>query len=269
MENKPCEDIRYGIVGADDAAPLAHLMMQERISLAGRVDPFLYRAFIQDGLDGRGPHIMVVKACGRIVGWSIGVIDSRRYWISFLGRHPATAIKVLACLFLQRYRNHKDASTLGRKSVASSGGHGEAVPTLQCFRFRRVGRFFLPTGIMHELMPVCARAKLTVAVRPRSDLERLPLADYDNWGKDGRHTARLIDTTVLPSFRGSGLGGNLQVHHLRALRKRGIRKAEAYVRVHKSGWLQFNARSGFRVAAQKANSVLIVIDLDQSHGNSE
>ena len=131
MENKPCMDIQYGIVGADDAAPLAHLMMQERISLAGRVDPVLYRAFLEDALGGRGPHIMVVKVCGRIVGWSIGVIDSRHYWISFLGRHPATGIKVLAGLFLQRYRNHKDASTLGRKSVASSGGHGEAVPTLQ------------------------------------------------------------------------------------------------------------------------------------------
>jgi len=222
MENKPCKDIQYGIVGADDAAPLAYLMMQERISLAGRVDPVLYRPFLEDALAERGPHIMVVKACGRIVGWSIGVIDSRRYWISFLGRHPATAIKVLAGLFLQRYRNHK-----------------------------------------------AARANLTGLARPRSDLERLPLADYDNWGKDGRHTARLIDTTVLPSFRGAGLGGNLQVHHLRVLRKLGIRKAEAYVRVDKSGWLQFNARSGFKVATHKANSVLIVIDLDQSHGNTD
>ena len=78
--------------------------------MAGRVDPALYRAFIEDALRGRGPHIMVVKAWGRIVGWSIGVIHSRRYWISFLARHPAAGIKIFAGLFLQKYRHRKERS---------------------------------------------------------------------------------------------------------------------------------------------------------------
>ena len=93
------------------------------------------------------------------------------------------------------------------------------------------------------------------------------MAECNNWGKDGSHTARLIDTTVLPSFRGAGLGGKLQYHHLRELRKLGILRAEAYVRADKSGWLHFNARSGFKVAGKKAHSVLIVNDLEESRGD--
>ncbi len=219
MKPDPGEGIQYGVISAGDSAPLAELLMRERISLAGRVDPALYRGFIEDALRGRGPHIMVVKAWGRIVGWSIAVIDSRRYWISLLRRQPAAGVKILACLFLQKYRNRKERS--GRLAGAEWRG---------------------------------------------LDPESLPMAEYDNWGKDGSHTARLIDTTILPSFRGAGLGGKLQDHHLRELRKLGIRRTEAYVRADKSGWLHFNARSGFKVAGKNANSVLIVNDLEESRG---
>jgi GNAT superfamily N-acetyltransferase len=221
MKNNPCKDIQYGPVSVGDAGPLVQLLVQERISLAGRVDLALCRAFIEDALGGRGPHIMVVKARGRIVGWSIGVINSRRYWISFLARHPAVGIKIPFSWLLQKYLNHREA-----------------------------------------------KAELRVAKKRESDLEGLPAAQYDHWGKNRRHTARLIDTTVLPSFRGTGLGGTLQYHHLRELRKLGIRTAEAYVRVSKSGWLQFNARSGFKVAGRKGHSVLIANDLEHSLGSS-
>ncbi len=111
MTDTGVEEIEYCPLRADDGAQAAQLLMQERISVASRMDPALYRAFIADALAGRGPHIMVVKACGRIVGWSIGVIDSRRYWISFLVKHPACGIKILAGLFLQKYRHHKETST--------------------------------------------------------------------------------------------------------------------------------------------------------------
>ncbi len=96
----------------------------------------------------------------------------------------------------------------------------------------------------------------------------LPAAEPNHWGRGGRTTARLIDTTVLPAFRGSGLGGRLQHHHLKELRRLGILRAEAYVRAEKTGWLLFNARSGFKVASHKADSVLIAIDLEESFGDS-
>ncbi len=220
MKGDPYEELQYGPVTAGDGALLAQLLLHERISLAGCVDPALYRAFIEDALHGRGPHIMLVRARGRIVGWSIGVIDSRGYWLSFLREHPATGIRILAGLCLQKYRNRKE-----RKGKS--------------------------TGIEQN----------------GPELESLPTAGYDHWGRDGSHTARLVDTTILPAFRGAGLGGRLQYHHLRELRKLGIRRAEAYVRADKFEWLHFNARNGFKVAAKKANSVLIVNDLEESLGD--
>jgi GNAT superfamily N-acetyltransferase len=212
--------IEYGLLTGDEGTRLAKLLLQERISVAGRVDPAIYRAFIEDALEERGPHIMVVKACGRIVGWSIGVINSRRYWISFLVRHPVAGIRILSGLCLQRYRQHKET--------------------------RRVW---------------------TSYEERESELPRWPPADPNSWGKNGRHTARLIDTTVLPSLRGTGLGSKLQYHHLRELRRLGILRAEAYVRVEKSGWLRFNARSGFKVVGKKTHSLLIANDLEESSGD--
>jgi GNAT superfamily N-acetyltransferase len=221
ISNEPSyEAVEYGLLTRNEGSRLAELLLQERISVAGLRDPAIYRAFIEDALSGRGPHIMVVKACGSIVGWSIGVIDSRRYWISFLLRHPVAGIRILAGLCLQRYRQHKEI----RRDWTSQEGR-------------------------------------------ESELPRWLPADPDSWGKNGRHTARLIDTTVLPSLRGTGLGGKLQYHHLRELRRLGILRAEAYVRVEKSGWLRFNARSGFKVAGKKAHSLLIANDLEESPGD--
>jgi hypothetical protein len=222
MADTPHEDFQYGPLKENDSALLAQLLMQERISVAGRVDLALYRAFIRDALAGRGPHIMVVQACGSIVGWSIGVVDSRRYWTSFLARHPAAGIKILIGLFLRKYGQHKEA-----------------------------------------------RRELTVAEKCRIDPGTPPSANCDNWGKGGRRTARLIDTTVLPLFRGTGLGGRLQYHHLKELRKLGILRAEAYVRAEKTGWLLFNARSGFKVAAKIGHSYLIINDLGESPGDGD
>jgi hypothetical protein len=210
----------YGLLAMDEGTTLAGLLLQERISVAGRLDPAIYRAFIEDALGRRGPHIMVVRACGRIVGWSIGVIDSRRYWISFLTRHPVVGIRILAGLCLQRCKQ--------RRAM-----RGEPVS-------------------QEEREP---------------DLPRWLPADHCLWGKDGRRTARLIDTTVLPSLRGTGLGGELQFHHLKELRRLGILRAEAYVRIDKSGWLRFNARSGFKVVGNKAQSLLMAIDLQEFPGD--
>lgn len=210
----------YGLLAKDEGKALAELFLQERISVAGRVDPVIYPAFIRDALEARGPHIMVVRMHGRIAGWSVGVIDSRRYWISFLFRHPLAGIGILAGLWLQRCR--------------------------QFIKARRT------TGDDKE---------------PESSLPRWRPEDRYRWGKNGRSSARLIDTTVLPHLRGAGLGGELQFHHLRELRKQGILTAEAYVRIEKSGWLRFNARSGFKVAGRNAQSLLMAIDLDKFSGD--
>jgi hypothetical protein len=222
MADTGVEDVAYGPIRTEDGEHLAQLLMQERVSVAGRMDPTLYRAFITDAIGGRGPHIMVVKACGRIVGWSIGVIDSRRYWISFLARHPAIGIKILTGLFLQKYRHLRETrknSMVGEKS----------------------------------------------GPEPRD----LPPAEHNHWGKGGRRTARLIDTTVLPAYRGAGMGGRLQYHHLKELRRLGILKTEAYVRAEKTRWLLFNTRSGFKVTAKKAANCLIINNLEESPGDGD
>jgi ribosomal protein S18 acetylase RimI-like enzyme len=216
----PFDDIEYRTLKADDGPLLAQLLMQERISLGGRVDPALYRAFIEDALGGRGPHIMVAKAGGRIVGWSIGVINSRCYWMSFVGSRPGIGVKILIRLFFQRFRNRK-----------------------------RVNREFSCGG------------------KIESTIEALPKARDGKWGKMEPDTVRITDITVLPSYRGVGVGGKLQVHHLRTLKSLGVRRAEAYVQTGKSGWLLFYSRIGFKIAGKKGNSLLVANDLEESFGD--
>jgi ribosomal protein S18 acetylase RimI-like enzyme len=219
MRATPVENIEYSPLKAEDGALLAQLLMQERISLAGRVDRALHRAFIEDALAGLGPHIMVVKAYGRVVGWSLGLINSRSYWTSCLSRHPGMGVKILIGLLRQRYRNYKEVNSI-----------------LSCQR-------------KNEL-----------------DLEALPTARDGKWGTMGPDTVRIVDITILPSSRGAGLGGKLQLHHLKTLYRMGIRRAEAYVRADKTGWLLFYTRIGFKIAGKKANSLLIVNDLEHSLG---
>jgi ribosomal protein S18 acetylase RimI-like enzyme len=221
MRGTPFEDIEYCALKVEDAALLAQLLTQERISLAGRVDPALYRALIEDALGGRGPHIMVVKVCGKIVGWSIGLINSRRYWISFLGKHPGMGVKILIGLCRQHCRNRNEVHR-----ACSCGRENE-------------------TGI-----------------------EALPKAKDGEWGRRGSDTVRIVDITILPSSRGAGLGARLQVHHLNALFRLGVRRAEAYVRADKIGWLLFYARIGFKISGKKATSLLIVKDFEHSLGEN-
>jgi ribosomal protein S18 acetylase RimI-like enzyme len=209
-------EITYSAVTSEDLATLPELMLRAQIPLANLIDLRLYRTFVSDALRQQGPHIMLVRKQGKIIGWSIAIIDSRSYWLHFIYRHLPMGLRIVHTYCKRRI-----------------------VQIRQCVKVKPIA--FVSDGCADHAIPL----------------------DVNAWGKGGPHTAKLLNTTILPFFRGQSLAEMLQWHHLSELCRLGIRRVEAYVNKDNKRWNYFNARKGFRFVAVRGPCLLMVQDLHQ------
>lgn len=99
------ESITVGPLRSKQVDELAKLLSGHRISLLGQLEQSLLIDFLHDAAQSDNPGVVVAATNqGRIVGWTIAISDSRRYWRGFLVRHPLHCARVLRTELYRRLR---------------------------------------------------------------------------------------------------------------------------------------------------------------------
>ncbi len=87
--------IQFRTPAPTDVETLSRLMEQHSITMAGLSGKSFLHAVVADATTGERVNIVLADSDGRIVGWSIALINPRSYWKSFLFFHPILGARVI------------------------------------------------------------------------------------------------------------------------------------------------------------------------------
>ena len=66
-----------------------------------------------------------------------------------------------------------------------------------------------------------------------------------SWGESSPQVAKHVDITVAPAFRGLGVAQELQDFHLRELKKRQVRRVDAFILADNLASIRFHQKQGW------------------------
>lgn len=89
------ESITYKLFTEEDLSQLVRLMEKIKPEIAGLSTTSLYSALCYDALLNENVVIIVAHDHRQLVEFNITVIDRKRYWRSFILRHPAIRFRTV------------------------------------------------------------------------------------------------------------------------------------------------------------------------------
>lgn len=99
---------------AGDTMSLITQLRNQGITLVGMGSDAFLGAFVDESLSDWRASIVVATESGKIIGWSIAVINPRAFWKKFFLRHPLLAVPAIRKRFATRKRNRSEASRRNR-----------------------------------------------------------------------------------------------------------------------------------------------------------
>jgi len=76
------------LVAAEDVPALSTMLRDNGVAFLGMPHAGMHRAVLRDAVQGEDVSCVVAVRGGQVVGWTVAIVYSRRYWTRFLARHP-------------------------------------------------------------------------------------------------------------------------------------------------------------------------------------
>ena len=109
------QQISLSLIKEEDILEVCGLMKATQATFAKMQSPEIYAAICSDALHRDDVVLAVAKIDNKVVGYSLGVIDRRRYWRSYFFRYPVLTAKIAYSLLLKQLKvfhriNHQSTS---------------------------------------------------------------------------------------------------------------------------------------------------------------
>lgn len=91
----------YRLLEQDDLPKILHLMEEFRPSIVGLRSRALYAAVCRQALRDDRLVFIVAETQGKLIGFSIAIIDRNQFWISLLPKHPLLSVRIVFKMFLR------------------------------------------------------------------------------------------------------------------------------------------------------------------------
>jgi len=99
------ENVAYRFLAEEDLLQLVRLMEKIKPEIAGLFATSLYSALCRDALLNENVVIIIAHDNRHLVGFNVTVIDRKRYWRSFLLKHPIIGFRIVHHRFIKTLRD--------------------------------------------------------------------------------------------------------------------------------------------------------------------
>jgi ribosomal protein S18 acetylase RimI-like enzyme len=99
---KSGQKLSLSLIKEDDIVEVCRLMKAANATFAKMQLPEIYAAICSDALHRHDVVLAVAKIDNTVAGYSLSIIDRRRYWRSYLFRYPLLTVKITNNLLLKK-----------------------------------------------------------------------------------------------------------------------------------------------------------------------
>jgi hypothetical protein len=98
------QQISLSLIKEEDIVEVCGLMKAAHATFAKMQSPEIYAAICSDALHSDTVVLAVAKFDNEVVGYSLGVIDRKKYWRSYFFRYPVLTAKIAMSILLEKLK---------------------------------------------------------------------------------------------------------------------------------------------------------------------